>query len=279
MRIDVHTHIFAPEIVRDRHHYFDGEPVFKALYDSPRARLATAESLVEAMARNAIDRAVVFGFPWHQAELAARHNDYVLEAAARHAPTLIPFACVHPLMPASGREAERCLAQGAAGLGELAIYEPSTATLALPCFDELVGCCRSHGAVMLVHANEPVGHPYPGKSPMGLAFYYALAALAGDLTLILAHWGGGLGFFQLLKKETSEVLRNVYYDTAASPFLYKPAIYAHMAAIVGEERILFGSDFPLISPDRYFKEMTEAGLTSKQIEAIAGGNAARLLRI
>ena len=108
---------------------------------------------------------------------------------------------------------------------------------------------------MLVHANEPVGHNYPGKAPLGLDFYYALAALASDQPLILAHWGGGLGFFQLLKKEAPQTLKNVYYDTAASPFLYEPAIYAHMAAIVGKEKILFGSDYPLLSPGRYFQEM------------------------
>ena len=137
MRIDVHTHIFAPEIVRDRHHYFDGEPAFKALYDSPRGQAGNRNRWCPWRATPSTGRGLWLS--WQQEELAARHNDYVLEAAARYAPALIPFACVHPLMPASGREAERCLAQGAAGLGELAIYGPSTATLALPCFDELVG--------------------------------------------------------------------------------------------------------------------------------------------
>lgn len=276
MLIDVHTHIFPPEIVLDRQHYFAGEPDFKLLYDSPRARLTTVEALLESMEHNGIDHAVVFGFPWQQGELAARHNAYVLEAAARYAPALIPLGCVHPLMPGSGREADRCLEQGARGLGELAIYGSEEATKVLGCLQELVACCRAHDGVMLMHANEPVGHSYPGKAPLGLDFYYALAALAAGLPLILAHWGGGLGFYQLLKKEAPEILRNVYYDTAASPFLYKPAIYAHMAAIVGKEKILFGSDYPLLSPGRYFQEMKEAGVSSEEMSAIMGGNAARL---
>lgn len=279
MLIDVHTHIFPPEIVLDRQRYYAGEPDFKLLYDSPRARLATVESLLETMEGSGLDRAVVFGFPWQQRDLMVRHNDYVLEAAARYVPTLIPLGCVHPLTPESVREADRCLEQGARGLGELACYGAVEAKLALGCLEELIACCRTHDGVMLMHANEPVGHQYPGKALLGLDFYYGLAAVAADCSLILAHWGGGLGFFQLLRKEAPKILENVYYDTAASPFLYKPAIYTHMAAIVGRERILFGSDFPLISPARYFEEMKEAGLAPEEMSAIAGDNAARLFGI
>ena len=38
----------------------------------------------------------------------------------------------------------------------------------------------------------------------------------------MAHWGGGLPFYGLMKKEGPEVLRRVYFDTAASPYLYRP---------------------------------------------------------
>ena len=277
MRVDVHTHIFPPEIVENRGRFFDGEPAFRMLYDSPKARLATTESLLETMDRDGINRAVAFGFPWQNNELMVRHNDYVLESAAKYAPALIPLACMNPLKPEGPGEAERCLGQGARGLGELAIYGPADPQIALKCLQDLLACCRTQGGIMLMHANEPVGHQYPGKAPLGLDFYYALARLAVGAPLILAHWGGGLGFYELLKKEAPETLKAVYYDTAASPFLYRPAIYARMAAIVGAEKILLGSDYPLIAPARYFEEMTEAGLSSAEIDAISGVNAVRLL--
>ena len=279
MRIDVHTHIFMPEIVERRDRYFAGEPVFKLLYDSPRARLATAETLIEAMDRDGVDYSVVFGFPWQSEELATRHNDYVLEAASRHAPRLIPMGCVNPLAPASTIEAERCLALGAKGLGELAIYANCDTDAALKRYGEIIECCRSHKGVLLVHANEPVGHSYPGKAPLGLDFYYALAGMASDLTLILAHWGGGLCFYELLKKEAPKVLANVYYDTAASPFLYSPAIYNLMAKALGPGKILFGSDYPLLLPQRYFDEMAGTEITAEETRAITGGSAKRIFGI
>jgi uncharacterized protein len=279
MRVDVHTHIFPPEIVADRGRFFDGEPAFQMLYGPPQAKLATAESLLEAMDRDGIDRAVTFGFPWQSNELMVRHNDYVLDSAAKFSPALIPLACVNPLERDSVEEASRCLNLGARGLGELAIYGHADPSVALNRFQDLIACCRGHDGVLLVHANEPVGAYYPGKAPLGLEFYYALARLAAGMPLILAHWGGGLGFYELLKKDAPETLKGVYYDTAASPFLYQPAVYSRMAAIAGAGKILFGSDYPLINPARYFQEMAEAGLSSGDIAAISGENATQLFRI
>ena len=84
-------------------------------------------------------------------------------------------------------------------------------------------------------------------------------------------------FFNLLKKEVKESLKNVYFDTAASPFLYDPAIYRSAVQIVGAEKILFGSDYPLIKPRRYFEEMKSSGLPRSEMKRICGDNAARML--
>jgi predicted TIM-barrel fold metal-dependent hydrolase len=122
-----------------------------------------------------------------------------------------------------------------------------------------------------------VGHLYPGKTPNTLAQIYQLISRFARTKIVLAHWGGGLFFFNLLKKEVKENLKNVFFDTAASPYLYAPEIYAVARDIIGLEKILFGSDYPLLPPARYFSEMEEAGLAKHQIKDICGINAARLL--
>jgi predicted TIM-barrel fold metal-dependent hydrolase len=48
---------------------------------------------------------------------------------------------------------------------------------------------------------------------------------------------------------------------------------------VGVEKILFGSDFPLLPPARYFDEMKIAGLSEEEMEQICGGNAARIFKL
>jgi predicted TIM-barrel fold metal-dependent hydrolase len=97
--------------------------------------------------------------------------------------------------------------------------------------------------------------------------------------IVLAHWGGGLFFYSIMKKEVRDVLKNVWFDTAASPFLYDPQIYRMAVEIVGSDKILFGTDYPLISPKRYFVEMELAGLSQDSIRSICGENAVKLLSI
>ena len=80
-----------------------------------------------------------------------------------------------------------------------------------------------------------------------------------------------------MKKEVSESLAHVVYDTAASPFLYQPRIYTLAAEICGENRIAFGSDFPLIPPSRYFTEMEQSGLKAEFQSRICGANLGALL--
>ncbi len=277
MVIDVHTHIFPPEMISGRERFFSGEPEFSLLYSSPSSKMAGVADLIESMDSNGIDYSVVFGFPWRSDQNLVRHNDYVVESAARYPDRLIPFACLDLFSPNCIHEAQRRISrEGVAGFGELAVYTASDKIgVAMENFKELADLCGESGAVLLAHANEPIGHDYPGKAPFGLDLYYALARAASGANLILAHWGGGILFYELLKKDAPATLQGVFYDTAASPYLYRKEIY-RTAAQIAEKKILFGSDYPLISPKRYFDEMKEAGLTEKQMAAISGGNAANL---
>ena len=70
---------------------------------------------------------------------------------------------------------------------------------------------------------------------------------------------------------------NVSFDTAASAFLYEPEVFERVTALVGPQKILFGTDFPLIKQERLLRQVTESGLADEAQEAILGGNAARML--
>jgi predicted TIM-barrel fold metal-dependent hydrolase len=278
--IDVHTHIFPPDIIAEKELLLAGEPEFALLYSSPTAKMASAEMLIQSMDENNIDFSAVFGFPWRNAQTLARHNDYVLEAAARYPDRLIPLACLDLCSPTCAAQAEKMLCAGARGLGELAVYcAGENMDRIIDNFKQIGALCRQKEVVLLVHANEPIGHQYPGKAPYGLDFYYAMAKAAAGATLIFAHWGGGLIFYELLKKQAPGTFANIYYDTAASPYVYKADIYRSAARAVGADRILLGSDYPLLSPKRYFSEMKQAGLEQHEIDSIGGQNAARIFKI
>ncbi|MAV14570.1 MAG: hypothetical protein CL705_01745 [Chloroflexi bacterium] len=79
-------------------------------------------------------------------------------------------------------------------------------------------------------------------------------------------------------KEVKEISKNVYYDTAASSFLYDPKIFEIAIEIVGSEKIIFGSDFPILSPKRILAEMKNIkeqdlmNITEKNIKNILNLN-------
>jgi uncharacterized protein len=276
--IDIHTHIFPPEICRDRNSFFSGEPAFELLYrDEEKAPLSTAGGLIKAMDRDGIQASVTFGFPWRQPALVRRSNDYVLEAMARFPERLLGFACLNPELPDAIEEGERCLKAGMKGLGELALYSPLTGGPWGERMGPLVDLATKREVPVLLHINEPVGHQYPGKGHQPFWEVYDLIKAYPNTCMILAHWGGGLWWYQLMKREVKKVLANTYFDTATSPFLYRPEIYEFAVKIIGREKILYGSDYPLLGLDRYLKELDQAGLTPEQKAAILGGNSQRVL--
>ncbi|MCK4698418.1 MAG: amidohydrolase family protein, partial [Dehalococcoidia bacterium] len=92
------------------------------------------------------------------------------------------------------------------------------------------------------------------------------------------HWGGGLPFYALMP-EVKKAMGNVFFDTAASPYLYHPQVYHQVSQLVGSDRILFGSDYPLLAQGRFLSEINSLDLPEEARSLILSGNARRLLDI
>ena len=279
MIIDFHTHIFPHDIRRNRDRYFPFEPAFRLLYQSPKSRLIGAAELLTAMDEHGVDKSIIFGFPWSNTETYRFHNDYIMEMVQKFPHRFIGLGCFDPADEQALTEAERCLTGGLSGIGELAFYRSGIDNSALEQLDPIMKLCLDRSLPVLIHTNEPVGHHYHGKTPVTLAQIYQLIRRFPDNNVILAHWGGGLFFYSLMKKQVKESLKNVYFDTAASPFLYDASVFRIAIELVGVDKILFGTDFPLLPPARYFSEMDQAGLTRAQIDKICGLNAKALLAL
>jgi uncharacterized protein len=277
MIIDIHTHAFPNAVRQTRQRFFQNEPAFELLYASPKPVLAGASETIAMMDAQGVDKSVIFGFPWRNPDTFKRNNDYILEAVARYPDRLIGFCCLDPTHRDAPAEVERCLRAGLSGVGELAFYASGIDAGCLESLDPIMALAKSYNRPVMLHTNEPVGHCYPGKSPNTLAQISTLVRRFSQNRIILAHWGGGIFFYALLKKQMRAELANVWFDTAASPYLYRPDIYRLALEIAGTDKILLGSDFPLLEPQRYFKEMDQAGLTAEQRRAVCGDNAAGLL--
>ena len=277
MIVDFHTHIF-PETFRDRREEIvERDATLGELYADPKAKMATAEELLRAMDEDGVDRSVVMGVGWTDRGLAREANDYIIESVARHPGRLTGFAGINPAWgDYAVREADRCARAGLRGIGEL---HPGSQGFDLghePTMAPLMEVVREHGLIVTTHSSEPVGHIYPGKGVIRPEVLWRFLQGFPDVTVVCAHWGGGLPFYALMP-EVGKALGNVYFDTAASPFLYESRVFQVVASLVGPGRVLLGSDFPLIRPARLIGQANGSAMSRADKEAIIGGNAARLL--
>ena len=249
------------------------------MYSSTDARLATADELIDSMDDAGIDMSVILNIGWTTHELCVETNDYILESIARYPKRLIGFCTVQPQsFTAASDEIERCTRGGVRGVGEM---RPDMQLLDLrdeEVMDPFVEVIAKHDLVLLIHASEPVGHQYQGKGSITPDILYPFITSYPNLTLVCAHWGGGLPFYALMP-EVNKAMSNVFFDTAASPFLYTPQVYHQVIQLVGADKVLFGSDYPLLAQSRLLKEIKSLDLPEETERLILSGNARRLLGI
>lgn len=274
--IDFHTHIFPPEIIAQRHVYRQRDRWFCLLYENPRTRMASVDDLMASMDEAGVDLSVAFGFAFADLGLCRTCNAYVLDAAREHPERVIPFAVVNPRVGhAASREAQRCLEMGASGIGELMPDGQGFHLTDYDLLDPLMELARHFRAPVLTHVNEQVGHVYPGKGAQGPTQAYQLALRYPENVLVLAHWGGGLPFYELMPEVRSQ-LCNVYYDTAASLYLYHDSVFAQVTSWA-PTKVLFGTDYPLIGQKRFLKRVKGAGLDPCALQGLLGQNALHVL--
>ena len=278
MIVDAHCHILPPSFPDRRQQLASRDATFKTILSDPGARIADVDALLLAMDRDGVDHAVVMGMGWSDYRVAVEANDYLIEAAAVHPDRLTGFASVNPAWgdDVLENEVRRCAAAGLRGLGELHPDSQGIDIADPVLMAPMMHMARALGLPVLLHCSEPVGHLYSGKGRTTPDKVMALVQDFPDNTIICAHWGGGLPFYSLMP-EVGSALENVYFDSAASPFLYRPTIYRSVTDLVGADRIFFASDYPLMRQERPLKEVTEQRLSEGERSLILGGNAARLL--
>jgi len=274
--IDFHTHVFPPQVGENRPEYVRRDPTFAEMYGRVRAKIATAEDLLHSMDGAGVDLSVALGFAWRDHDDCVRHNDYLLEAAEKSGGRIVPFCTVN--MQAGERavnEVERCARGGARGLGEL---RPDSQGWLLngEAGEALANLAARHNLVLLFHVTEPAGHEYPGKRGLRLESFYRFVAGAGDLTVVGAHLAGGLPLYAYMPA-VRNALSGLFADTAALRYLYEPSVLIGVAQALGPDRLLFGSDYPLVEQSAAIKEIRASGLDASAQQSVLGGSAGRVL--
>lgn len=275
--VDAHVHLFPPDVVASKDDYCARDGWFGVTHSAwPVERFPQVEHLIESMDAAGVDMAVVVAWPWQDHAMCCYHNDFLAEICNGH-PRLAWLGIVNPVSDDALDELSRIGRLGASGIGELNAdaqgfsWEDRNQLLE---FGELA---TTLDIPVMAHVSEPLGHDYPGKGTATPPRILDFVQQHPDLRFVAAHWGGGLPFYELMP-EIGLALRNVTYDTAASTYLYRPEVFDIVTRIVGAERVIWGSDYPVLGQRRFLKK-ARSFMPPGAEEHVTGLNAIRTYQL
>ena len=278
--IDAHVHLYPPEAGRDPAAWAlaHGEAHWAQLCTRRRSDgkpvqgFPSTDQLLRDMDAAGVNQAVLLGWYWENHATCVEQNRFYADLIRAHPDRLAAFATVNARAGlAAFDEACRAMDDGLVGFGELSPHSQHFG-IDDPIWRQVLTLAAEWKVPVNLHVTDPLSRPYLGRVETPLNDFLQLAREFPATTFVLAHWGGGLAW-------SPEVvaLPNVWFDTAASPLLYGSEVWDKALT----DRVLFGSDYPLIL---YPKTETAPGLgglvgetmTAGVSSAVLGGNAVQL---
>lgn len=277
--IDVHTHVEAD----DAHHCSLDQELLDASskYFKPGVNRTPTVDDLAAYYRERKMAAVVFTV---DARTALGHppvsSEEIAARAAEHADVLIPFGSVDPHNVPEAVARIEILARdyGVRGMKfhpSLQDFEPNDRQ-----YYPIYEACAEHGLVALFHTGQSgIGAGLPGGRGIKLRYSdpMLLDDIAADfptLTMIFAHpsvpWVDSSISIATHKA-------NVYIDLSGwSPKYFPPQLVRNINSLL-KHKALFGSDFPVLTPDRWIKDFAELGIKDEVVPLIMKENAIGVL--
>jgi uncharacterized protein len=216
-----------------------------------------ADDLLEEMRLYNVERSCVF-YP---------DNDLVRDAVRRHPGELVGYVWPDPRKRGARALVRRALTEW--GFKGIKLHPLIHAFLP---DDEIVHPimeeARSAGVPVLIHS---------GHAPFSLPWSIGeLAERFRDVTIVMLHMGHGHGVYIKAAIDTARRFDNIYLETSGMPMHTK---IKEAIETLGEERVMYGSDFPFHDPTVEISRICASGVSERQLEKIFYTNARKVLSI
>ncbi|MGW6455152.1 amidohydrolase family protein [Streptomyces sp. NPDC055078] len=211
-------------------------------------------------------------------------NDHIAEVVRRHPDVFIGFGAVDPWQGRVAQdEIRRCAEElGLAGIGELnpgrqkfypndrrfyPLWEEASAQRLVVLF---------HSGFMASGAGTPGGMGYKLDAGRPIPYLDDIAADFPELTIVGAHpsWPWSEENLAVARHKS-----NFYIDLSGwAPKYFPESLVRHLNSIL-QDKCLFGSDWPALTPERWTAEFDELGIKPEVRQKVMLDNARRVLRL
>jgi len=226
------------------------------MYDDPT-------KLLHAMDAVGIDIACLFNI-FHPDGTTG--NDLTARFIAQHPDRFVGFAYVSPLMPAR-MVSELIRAMDELNFVAIKLYPPyATWDLHEPIWHPIYEFANERGLAVLFHTGTEA-HSAPR--------FLAEIAPQYPLANFVAGHAGNISPYREQAIAAAQAHPNIYLETCST--FRSAGLIERLVAEVGAERILYGSDMPLMDPRVQIGKIITAQISAEAKRQILGGNAQRLL--
>lgn len=284
--LDFHTHAEEPCCGPRDDGYDEFQAALAIYFRNPAGRDRNHLPTVEETAGYYRERrigAVIFPVDAERETGFRRYsNEEVARIAAENADVLIPFASIDPAKGRVGaREARRLVREfGIRGFKfhpTMQGFYPND-RMAYPLYEAIA----EEGAIALFHSGQ-TGVGAGVRGGMGMRLKYSnpmhvddVAVDFPDMPIVLAHPS-----FPWTEAGLSVAVHkpNVYIDMSGWSPRYFPSVFTHYAGTILKTKMLFGSDWPAITPDRWLADFEALAIREEARPLILKENARRLLKL
>jgi predicted TIM-barrel fold metal-dependent hydrolase len=278
--IDVHTHVHRSVRTGDEHDDARADDMGRYFGIGTMPRYTVPELAAYYRQRGMACVTFTVDSVSQTGEEPVPDNFEVADLAAENADVVIPFASIDPARGAAGvRQARRLVTEhGVRGFkfhpGTQAFYPNDR--IAYPLYEVI----SEFGLVALFHTGQTgVGAGIRGGGGVRLKYSNPLclddvAVDFPDLDIILAHPS-----FPWQEEALSIATHKprVYIDLSGwSPKYFSPLLVQYADSLL-KEKVLFGTDFPILTPERWLRDFESLAIKPEVRPMIMKENAARLL--
>ena len=260
--IDVHTHIYPDAIAKKAVGSIAGFYGIETNYAD-----GTVDSLIGFCRQAEVVKAVVHSVATSPRQVESI-NSYIA-ATAKENELFIPFATLHPMMSEQEIKSEYSRIKGISMKGIKLHPDCQKFSLDGQNAARLFGCLDGELPIM-VHTGDP---RYQFSNPNKMI---SVAKDFPHLRFIAAHFGG---WSEWGEAEGYCGLKNVWFDTSSTLAFLSPERAREIITLLGEDRFMFGSDYPMWNAPDEIKRLAALNLNEDVEEKILYGNAARFFNL